>query len=72
MQILSFEPVRRNRAVQKEENLRRAIEISRYFRVSPATVTRWTQRKENPLPSKKKGNVVLIDLDVAKKWFEEE
>ncbi|MBE8847908.1 hypothetical protein PMU66_02745 [Enterococcus durans] len=70
MQILSFEPVRRNRTVQKEE-LRRAIEISRYFRVSPATVTRWTQRKENPLPSKKKGNVVLIDLNVAKKWFEE-
>ncbi|MEK5189743.1 hypothetical protein MKX69_13985 [Enterococcus sp. FSL R5-0957] len=70
MQILSFEPVRRNRTVQKEE-LRRAIEISRYFRVSPATVTRWTQREENPLPSKKKGNVVLIDLNVAKKWFEE-
>ncbi|MDB1679532.1 MULTISPECIES: helix-turn-helix domain-containing protein [Enterococcus] len=70
MQILSFEPVRRNHTVQKEE-LRRAIEISRYFRVSPATVTRWTQRKENPLPSKKKGNVVLIDLNVAKKWFEE-
>ncbi|RGW67487.1 hypothetical protein [Enterococcus durans] len=70
MQILSFEPVRRNRTVQKEE-LRRAIEISRYFRVSPATVTRWTKRKENPLPSKKKENVVLIDLNVAKKWFEE-
>ena len=70
MEILSFEPRKRNTTQpKKEENLRRAIEISRIFRVSPATVTRWTKREINPLPSKKKGNVVLIDLDVAKKWF---
>ncbi|MFB8449038.1 hypothetical protein ACFC3Z_08080 [Enterococcus thailandicus] len=71
MQIVPFEPAKRATEVKKEEDLRRASEIARYFRVAPSTVTRWTKKEDNPLPSKKKGNVVLINFDVAKKWFAE-
>lgn len=68
MEIINFQPVRRN-VPKKDEDLRRAVEIAKHFKVSPATVTRWTKREKNPLPSRKKGNVVLINFDVANEWF---
>ena len=44
-------------------------EIAEHFRTTEATVSRWGTLPINPLPRKKIGGKVLIDLHEADQWI---
>jgi hypothetical protein len=71
LEIIEFQPQQRQvrkPAVEANE-WRNQAQIAMYFQVSPATVSRWVKKPENPLPRQVVDGVKRIDLNVAKKWF---
>lgn len=59
-----------NDVKNKASNWRTPKEIAEYFRTTEATVSRWGTLPINPLPRKKLGGKVLINLHEADKWFQ--
>ena len=48
----------------------KAIEVAKRKNVSAATVTRWMKREIDPLPAKRNGGLVRIEVDDLEEWYE--
>ena len=48
----------------------KAIEVAKRKNVSAATVTRWMKREIDPLPAKRNGGLVRIEVDELEEWYD--
>ena len=48
----------------------KAIEVAKRKNVSAATVTRWMKREIDPLPAKRNGGLVRIEVDDLEEWYD--
>ncbi|MDB1690077.1 helix-turn-helix domain-containing protein [Enterococcus casseliflavus] len=53
---------------QTKVDWKKAKFVASYLGVSLATVSRWTNQKDDPLPSRRLRGVLQYDLDEVKKW----
>lgn len=72
--MLKFSPrpkskIARQRIRPMPTDWQKSVDIAKHFQVSQATVYRWTQLKDDPLPSQKVIGVRRISLSVADEWF---
>ncbi len=70
--LVEFKPTfpKKQKVKTDVKNWKSPKEIAEIFRTTEATVSRWGTQEENPLPRKKIGRKVLIDVAEAEKWLE--
>ena len=55
---------------QKKEYRKKAKDIAEYFGVSVATISKWTNSNNDPLPSRRVRGVLQYDFELVKEWEE--
>lgn len=54
----------------KERDWKKAKDIAEYFGVSVATISKWTNSTNDPLPSRRVRGVLQYDFELVKEWEE--
>ncbi|EME8254631.1 helix-turn-helix domain-containing protein [Enterococcus faecium] len=54
----------------KERVWKKAKDIAEYFGISVATISKWTNSNNDPLPSRRVRGVLQYDFELVKEWEE--
>lgn len=70
LEVIDFATKKAKKVSTKKMPPLKAIEVAKRKNVSAATVTRWMKREIDPLPAKRNGGLVRIEVDDLEEWYE--
>ncbi|MFS3131350.1 helix-turn-helix domain-containing protein [Enterococcus faecalis] len=70
LEVIDFRSKKIKKNSSKKIPLLKAIEVAKRKNVSAATVTRWMKREIDPLPAKRNGGLVRIEVDDLEEWYD--
>lgn len=74
VQISTAKPIKSLELVKKEKHKKtdwkKAKEVAEYFDVSLPTISRWTNREDDPLPCRWLSGILRYDFNKVKEWEE--
>ncbi|BFG90030.1 TPA: helix-turn-helix domain-containing protein [Enterococcus faecalis] len=70
LEVIDFRSKKIKKNSSKKIPPLKAIEVAKRKNVSAATVTRWMKREIDPLPAKRNGGLVRIEVDDLEEWYD--